>query len=68
MGFYLILRNEKSSLRSWFLNRLAKSFHWMPSHYLLTTCLLSVYDYVVLLYVVRHTVVWLHHRTVALTW
>ena len=55
----------------------------MPSHYLLTTCLLSVCDHVVLLYVVRRTrcmlyiipvihctsyVVRSHRCTVALTW
>ena len=44
----------------------------MPRRYLLTTCLLSVYDHVILLYVVRRTrrtlyVVRLHHRRVALT-
>ena len=45
----------------------------MPSHYLLTTCLLSMCDLVVLLYVVRRTRHTLyiersHHYTVALTW
>ena len=45
----------------------------MPRHYLLTTCLLSKCDHVVLLYVVRRTyhmsyVVRSHRRTVALTW
>ena len=44
----------------------------MPSHYLLTTCLLSMCDLVVLSYVVRRTrrtsyVVRSHRRTVALT-
>ena len=45
----------------------------MPRHYLLTTCLISVCDHVVLLYVVRRIcrtsyVVRLHHCMMALTW
>ena len=45
----------------------------MPRRYLLTIGLLSVYDHVVLLYVVRHIrrtsyAVRLHRHTVALTW